>query len=51
MNHFNPLYFNFLEKEGIEVVMLSDNINRAAQKGFKVCFQTDYQKKLRGIST
>ena len=28
--------------------MLSDNIDRAAQKGFKVCFQTDYQEKLRG---
>ena len=28
--------------------MLPDNINRAAQKGFKVCFQTDYQEKLRG---
>ena len=28
--------------------MLSDNINRAAQKGFKVLFQTDYQEKLRG---
>ena len=27
MNHFNPLSFNFLEKEGLEVVMLSDNIN------------------------
>ena len=28
--------------------MLSDNIDRATQKGFKVCLQTDYQKKLRG---
>lgn len=28
--------------------MLPDNIDRAAQKGFKVCFQTDYQGKLRG---
>ena len=28
--------------------MLPDNIDRAAQKGFKVCLQTDYQKKLRG---
>ena len=28
--------------------MLPDNINRAAQKGFKVCLQTDYQEKLRG---
>ena len=28
--------------------MLSDNIDRAAQKGFKVCLQTDYQEKLRG---
>ena len=28
--------------------MLSDNIDRATQKGFKVCFQTDYQEKLRG---
>ena len=28
--------------------MLSDNIDRATQKGFKVCLQTDYQEKLRG---
>ena len=28
--------------------MLSDNIDRAAQKGFVVCLQTDYQEKLRG---
>ena len=28
--------------------MLSDNIDRATQKGLKVCFQTDYQEKLRG---
>ena len=28
--------------------MLPDNINRAAQKGFKACLQTDYQEKLRG---
>jgi hypothetical protein len=30
------------------VLVLSDNIDRATQKGFKVCFQTDYQEKLRG---
>ena len=46
--HFNPLSLNFLEQEGIEVLVLSDNIDRATQKGFKVCFQTDYQEKLRG---
>ena len=28
--------------------MLSDNIDRATQKFFQVCFQTDYQEKLRG---
>ena len=28
--------------------MLPDNIDRTAQKGFKVCFQTDYQGKLGG---
>ena len=28
--------------------MLPDNIDRTAQKGFKVCFQTDYQGKLWG---
>ena len=37
-----------LSRKGFEVLVLSDNINRAAQKGFKVCFQTDYQEKLRG---
>ena len=30
------------------MLVLSDNIDRAAQKGFKVCLQTDYQEKLRG---
>jgi hypothetical protein len=30
------------------VLVLSDNIDRATQKGFKVCFQPDYQEKLRG---
>ena len=30
------------------VLVLPDNIDRATQKGFKVCFQTDYQEKLRG---
>ena len=30
------------------MLVLPDNINRAAQKGFKVCLQTDYQEKLRG---
>ena len=30
------------------MLVLSDNIDRATQKGFKVCLQTDYQKKLRG---
>ena len=30
------------------VLVLSDNIDRAAQKGFVVCFQTDYQEKNRG---
>ena len=44
----SPLSLNFLEQEGIEVLVLSDNIDRATQKGFKVCFQTDYQEKLRG---
>ena len=46
--HFNPIFLNFLEQEGIVVLVLSDNIDRATQKGFKVCFQTDYQEKLRG---
>ena len=44
--HFNPLSLNFLEQEGIEVLVLSDNIDRAAQKGFNICFQTYYQEKL-----
>lgn len=44
--HFNPLSLNFLEQEGVEVLVLSDNIDRATQKGFKVCFQTDYQENL-----
>ncbi len=30
------LSLNFLEQEGVEVLVLSDNIDRAAQKGFKV---------------
>ncbi|EFB35707.1 hypothetical protein PREVCOP_04611 [Segatella copri DSM 18205] len=30
------------------MLVLSDNIDRATQKGFKVCLQTDYQEKLRG---
>ena len=30
------------------MLVLSDNIDRATQKGFKICFQTDYQEKLRG---
>ena len=46
--HFNPLSLNFLEQEGVEMLVLSDNIDRATQKGFKVCLQTDYQEKLRG---
>ncbi len=46
--HFNPISLNFLEQEGVEVLVLSDNIDRATQKGFKVCLQTDYQEKLRG---
>ena len=49
--HFNPIFLNFLEQEGVEVLVLPDNIDRTAQKGFKVCFQTDYQGKLGGIST
>ena len=27
--HFNPLSLNFLEQEGVEVLVLSDNIDRA----------------------
>ena len=46
--HFNPISLNFLEQNGIEMLVLPDNIDRATQKGFKVCFQTDYQEKLRG---
>ena len=34
--HFYPIFLNFPEQEGIEVLVLSDNINRTAQKGFKV---------------
>ena len=34
--YFNPLSLNFLEQEGVEVLVLSDNIDRATQKGFKV---------------
>ena len=30
------------------VLVLPNNIDRATQKGFKVCLQTDYQEKLRG---
>ena len=37
---------NFLKQKGIEVVMLSDNINWAAQKFFKICFQTNHKEKL-----
>ena len=44
--HFNPISLNFPEQEGVEVLVLSDNIDRAAQKVFKVCFQTDYLEKL-----
>ena len=46
--HFNTIFLNLFEQEEVEVLVLSDNIDRATQKGFKVCFQTDYQEKLRG---